>query len=198
MTSTPAPLRLTVEEYLRLEAKAEVHHEYVAGLMYAMSGGTLRHNMLVLNIATCLRPAATADGCRVFVNDVKVQAADDVFYYPDVVLACGALDDLAVYLREPCLIVEVTSASTRRTDCREKLQAYCAMPSLRAYLIVDQRRQWVEAHIRDAGGNWSRTELTGDEQVVLPCPRTTLSMRDIYEGVSLPAVGEPEPDEYDA
>lgn len=143
MTYLPGVVPLTVEEYLRFEEQSDVRHEYVAGTLYAMSGATLRHNRLLLNIATRLR-AVQGDRCSVFVNDVKVRAARDVFYYPDVVVACGALDDTAVFLSEPCLIVEVTSPSTRRIDRREKLLAYCDMPSLRAYLIVDQRRRWVK------------------------------------------------------
>ncbi len=198
MTHVPGMVPLTVEEYLRLEEQADVRHEYVAGAVYAMSGATLRHNLLLLNIARCLHAPAAAAGCNVFVNDVKVRTADDAFYYPDVVVACGVLDDQAVYLREPCLIVEVTSKSTRRTDRHEKLQAYCAMPSVRAYLIVDQRRRWVEAHVRGTDGVWVRTELSGDDTLALPCPATTLALREVYEGVSLPVVSEPEPWDYDA
>jgi Uma2 family endonuclease len=195
MTHLPGVIPLTVEEYLRLEEQSDIRHEYVAGVTYAMTGATLRHNRLLLNIATRLR-AVQGARCSVFVNDVKVRAAHDVFYYPDVVVACGELDDSAVFLSEPCLIVEVTSPSTRRIDRREKLLAYCDMPSLRAYLIVDQRRRWVEAHTRDADGVWVRAELTGDDELEVPCPATRLALRDIYEGVSLSAVGESEPEEY--
>ena len=198
MTHVPGMVSLTVEEYLRLEEQADVRHEYVAGAVYAMSGATLRHNLLILNIASRLRAPAAAAGCSVFVNDVKVRTADDRFYYPDVVVACGVLDDQAVYVREPCLIVEVTSKSTRRTDRHEKLSAYCVMSSVRAYLIVDQRRRWVEAHTRGTDGAWTRTELSGDDTLTLPCPASILALHDIYEGVSLPLVSEPEPWDYDA
>jgi Uma2 family endonuclease len=199
MRHAPDAGLMTVQEYLRREARgADVRHEYVAGVTYAMTGTTLRHNLLLLNIAARFREAAAAAGCHVFVNDVKVRAAADVFYYPDVLVACGELDDQAVYVKEPCCIVEVTSASTRRIDRREKLLAYLAMPSVQAYLIVDQRRTWVEAHLRGADGAWVRSELTAADRVIVPCIGYTLSIANVYEGVSLPAVGEPEPDEYDA
>ena len=197
MTPFHSVAPLSVEEYLRHEARSDVRHEYVAGVTYAMTGATLRHNRLLLNVATRLR-AAQGNHCSVFVNDVKVRAARDVFYYPDVVVACGALDETAVFLSEPCLIVEVTSPSTRRIDRREKLLAYREIASLRTYLIVDQRRVWVEAHTRDANGDWMQTELTADDGLTLNCPATRLSLRDVYEGVTLPAVGEPEPEEYEA
>ncbi len=189
---------MPVAEYLRREADGEVRHEYVAGVTYAMTGTTLRHNLLLMNVARRLSGPAAASGCHVFVNDVKVRAAADVFYYPDVVVACGPLDDQAVYVTAPCCIVEVLSASTRRLDRTEKLQAYRAMPTVRAYLMVEQRRQWVEAYVRGADGEWVRSELTAGDSVTLSCLGYTLAVADIYEGVSLPAVGEPEPDAYDA
>jgi Uma2 family endonuclease len=43
---------LTIEEYLTLEAMSPVRHEYVGGVVYAMTGTTMRHNAIVLNIAT--------------------------------------------------------------------------------------------------------------------------------------------------
>src|SRR5262245_60757253 len=105
MNHFPDMALLTVEEYLRLEEQSDVRHEYVAGVTYAMTGATLRHNRLLLNIATRLR-MVQGDECSVFVNDVKVRAAGDAFYYPDVIVARGALDDNAVFLTAPCLIVE--------------------------------------------------------------------------------------------
>lgn len=196
MAKSLAALRLSVEEYLEREARAEERHEYVDGVTYAMTGGTLRHSHLALNIAMALR-ALPASSCRVFVSDVKVRVAQDVFYYPDVVVACGVIDDAAVFLDAPCLVVEVMSSSSQRTDRREKLSAYTAMPSLRAYLIVDQRRQWIEAHVRDAEGAWQRAEYTGADQITLPCPVGVLSLHDVYAGVVLPSVHEPDPPTYE-
>ena len=189
---------LTVAEYLRLEADGEVRHEYVAGTTYAMTGATQRHSRLSLNIAMRLRERALASGCEVFLNDLKVRAADDVFYYPDVVVACGPLNDEAVFVEAPCCIVEVTSASTRRIDRREKLQAYLAMSSVNAYLIVDQRRHRMEAHLRDAHGAWDRLECTIGDSITLACIGYTLSLAHVYEGVSVSTVNEPEPEVYDA
>lgn len=200
----PAPSRdpdrlLTVEEYLRLEARAEVRHEYVAGATFAMTGGTVRHAKIIGNVFAQLRAAAAGGPCRVLVNDVKVRAAADVFYYPDVVVACGPVADTDVYLREPCLVVEVTSPGSESTDRREKLLAYRQIATLRAYLVVDQRRRRVEVHARDAaGGAWRHEQVAGDGAVELPCPAARLALDAVYAGVALPAVGEPEPAGYEA
>jgi Uma2 family endonuclease len=197
----PAPRErpLTVDEYLREEERAVVRHEYVAGATYAMTGTTARHNTIALNVYRRLHAAAADGPCRAFVSDVKVRAASDVFYYPDVVVTCAPVGDTDVYLREPCLVVEVTSPSTATIDRREKLLAYRQIPAVRAYLVVDQARRHVEVHARDgAVGEWTHATVAGDGVVAVPCPPTTLALDAIYEGVALPALGEPEPAAYPA
>ena len=45
--SSERKTRLTPEEYLALERKAEVRSEYLDGDMVAMSGGSREHNLIV-------------------------------------------------------------------------------------------------------------------------------------------------------
>jgi Uma2 family endonuclease len=188
--SDPRTRRLTVEEYLRREARARVRHEYVAGFVYAMTGATIRHNRIVRNVATRLHAAAGAGPCEVFVNDVKVRVGDDRFYYPDVLVNGVPVDDDDVYVGDPCLVVEVTSPSTRATDRREKLVAYQTLDALRTYLVVDHRRRRVEVHARDGSGAWGRAEVAGQGVVAVPRPTAELTLDEIYAGVALPTVGE--------
>jgi Uma2 family endonuclease len=193
----PIPSRpLTVEEYLRLEEASPERHEYVAGEVHAMTGASLRHNRIVGNIFGRLWAAARGGPCTPHVEAVKLRVADDVIYYPDVMVLCTPQDDDLV-AHAPCLVVEVTSPSTASTDRREKLANYRKIPSLRAYLIVDQRRRRVDHHWRDEVGDWWHVALAGDGEVSLPCPQVTLALDDIYEGVQ-PSVGEPEAVEYEA
>jgi len=179
--------RLTVEEYLRREARAQVRHEYVAGHVYAMTGATARHIKITLNIAMHLRTAAAGGACQVFVNDMKVRVDEDMLYYPDVVVACSGVDDDAVYVNDPCLVVEVTSPSTRATDRREKLLAYGRLASLQAYLIVDHRRRRVEWYVPGVEGLRLHAAITTQGEIDVPCPRTVVALDAIYAGVTLPA-----------
>lgn len=130
---------LTVEEYLALEESAPVKHEYVAGTIHAMVGTTKRHNQIAGNIFAHLWNRTRSGPCRVYASDVKVRV-EDVFYYPDVMVACDPADDDPLVEHNPCLIVEVTPPSTESTDRREKMFNYREIPSLKAYLIVDQNR----------------------------------------------------------
>lgn len=180
--ATP-PRHLTVEEYLDLEETSEVRHEYVGGNVFAMVGATKRHNRIITNILRKLADAADDASCRVYAEAVKLRVSEDVFYYPDVMVACEPDEDPLVEHR-PCLVVEVVSPKTEATDRREKLLAYRSMPGLQAYLIVAQERRWVEHHFRDANGNWRRNNLVEEGNVPLDCPpETLLAFEDVYRGI---------------
>jgi len=191
---------MTVEEYFRFEERSPIRHEYVAGEVYAMSGATSRHNLIAGGIFGVLLGAERSP-CRVYMNDMRVEAASDRYYYPDVAVVCTPMAELDLVARGPCAVVEVTSPSTARIDRGEKLDAYRRLPTLRAYLIVDHRRRRVERHSRDTqGGGWLREEIVGDAQtpIPVPCLDVDLTLDAIYRRVALPAVGEPETTEYDA
>ena len=64
---------LSVEDYLELEAKSPVKHDYVGGEVFALAGTMDRHNKLALNLVVNLWASARADGCRVFASDMKVR-----------------------------------------------------------------------------------------------------------------------------
>lgn len=186
MTRTDPRRLMTPEEYLAFEERSTRKHEYVAGVVYAMSGTTRRHGKIIGNIYR--RLWAVADGsCEVFFNDLKVRVDATTYYYPDVGVACGPEDDDADIIADPCLVVEVTSPSTRATDHREKLVAYRNVPTLSAYLIVAHTERRVERHWRDAAGAWQHESVTPESggRVAVPCPVAVLTLDEIYAGVSL-------------
>ncbi len=198
MTEPDARRSMTVDEYFLFEESSPLRHEYVAGEVYAMSGGTVRHSRISLNIATRLFSAAGDGPCQAVI-EVRLRAADDAYYYPDAMVVCGAISQEDIVIREPCVVIEVTSPSTARIDRGEKLAAYREIPSLRAYLIVDHRRRRVERHWReDASAAWMREEIVGDGSVAVPCLDAELTLDAIYHRVELTAIAEPEAVEYDA
>jgi len=190
----PAGHLMSLDEYLAFEEQSPVKHEYVAGEVYAMSGVTTRHNLINLNITRHLHQPARKRGCRVFAADVKLKAAADRIYYPDVIVACGKAAQVELIVEEPMLVVEITSPSTRASDRREKLDAYRRMPSLRMYMIVDQRRRHVFVYRRNVVAEWLRDEMHGEGEIPIPTLETELKMDHIYDDVPLPplAVGEGE------
>jgi Uma2 family endonuclease len=191
---------MTVEEYSQFEEESAIKHEYVAGDVYAMSGATARHNLIAGTVFARFFAAESGTACRVFMSDMRLEAADDKYYYPDVLVVCAGIAESDIVARKPCVVVEVTSPGSARIDRSEKLEAYRAIPSLRTYLIVDHRRRRVERHWRDTSGEWVRAEIAGDDEAAIPVPclDIDLTLDAIYRRVDLPAVGEPDADEYDA
>ena len=172
----------SVEDYLEMEKTATVRHEYVAGEIFAMTGATRRHNRIAGNVYRRLADAAAGGPCRVYMETVKLRV-EEVFYYPDVMVARGEEPDDPYYEDGPCLVAEVLSPKTETTDRREKLAAYRRIPNLKAYLILDQDRARIERHFRNDEGVWQRADLLDEGSFTVPCPETSLSLAEIHEGL---------------
>ena len=174
---------LTVEDYLAGEAASEIRHEYIDGQVYAMTGASDRHGLIVNALAFALTPAARRKGCQLFTSDMKVRlgiGGQTLFYYPDLLLSCDKTDRDAYFRRSPCLIVEVLSESTERIDRREKLLACQTLPSLREYLLVAQDRMRVELFRR--AKDW-RVERYESGELRLECVSASVRVAEIYADV---------------
>ncbi len=184
MAESAVPHRpISVREYLDQEEAATIRHEYVSGTIHAQAGATRRHNIIAGNVFGSLWAAARGSSCRVFQNDMKLRVADDIFYYPDVMVACEPEGQDPIYEDSPCLVVEVVSPNTATIDRREKLNAYRKVSTLKAYLIVDQEKKQIERHWRDGDGLWWEAALVGTGEIPIPCPETRISLEEIYEGL---------------
>jgi len=182
---------MSVEEYFDFEERSPVRHEYVEGEVYAMSGVTRRHNDIAGNIYIRLRGAARRGPCRVHMSDVRLRIGG-IFYYPDVMAACGPEPADERIEDAPCIVVEVLSFSTEKIDRREKLMTYKRLRSLGAYLIVDQEQRRVDRYWCE-GAVWRREAITDTGSVPIPCAALggiALTLDEIYEGVRLPTPEE--------
>jgi Uma2 family endonuclease len=181
------PRRLTVEEYLELDDEDGVRYEYVAGQIFAMSSPLIRHEVIVANLLVHFQNQLRGGPCRAWVSNAKVRLQvnrEDIFYIPDVMVACSPLTDKVLdgrYLTDPCVVVEVLSASTEAIDRREKALNYRYLPSLEEYLLVAQRSVEVTVFRRSEG--WSPWVLTAPEDVFESrAVEVKVALADIYEG----------------
>jgi Uma2 family endonuclease len=176
---------LSIAEYLTLEERSTVKHEYAAGQVFAMAGASERHNRIAMNIAAHLHQATRNSACATFLSDMRLRV-DQVIYYPAVMVSCD-LTDLDPFMKShPCLVVEVLSSSTERIDRGEKLYNYQRIGALQAYVLVAQDTVRVDVH-RRAGNNWifeSYADLGAS--IKLDCPETTLALAEIYERIGFP------------
>jgi Uma2 family endonuclease len=146
----PLPLHsYSYQDYLAIEEHSLVRHEFVAGEIYAMAGGTPEHAALAASVLRLLGNALPP-ACRAYSSDLRVRIqASDVTCYPDASIICGALavsaqDPLAA--TNPVLIVEVTSASTESYDRGAKLEQYKLLPSIQEVLIVSHQARQLSLH----------------------------------------------------
>ena len=134
---------VTFEEFLAGEREGAQRHEWTAGEVFAMAGGSERHDLMTGLVYEALAPAARRRGCRPFQQNRLVRLGDAA-YYPDVVVVCPGRAPDRLFERDLSLVVEVLSASTARVDRTEKAAAYSRAPSFQAYVLVDPERRRIE------------------------------------------------------
>lgn len=172
-------------EYLALEARSPVRHEYVAGEIFAMTGASIRHNIIALNLATALRTHLRGTPCRTLMEGVKLRLKKErSYFYPDVMVTCEArlleLDANTQIVEDPVLLIEVLSPTTEGIDRREKLRAYRTLPSLKEYALVSQDECRVDLYRRRGDIGWDIINFEPGDQVELASVELILPIADIY------------------
>lgn len=187
MSSLAAQTMLTPEEYIASERKATLKSEYLNGEILAMSGASLAHTRITLDIATELNIQMRGRECEVITNDMRVKTGPKgAYFYPDVVVFCGEPqfeDNVFDTLLNPIIVVEVLSPTTEAYDKGEKFAHYQELMSLREYILVSQNRIRVEHH-RLVKTQWVQTEFYKQEDVMpLVSIGCELRLQDIYRRV---------------
>jgi Uma2 family endonuclease len=161
MVANSDRLFMPPEAYLDWEEQQSWKHEYLNGEAYAMTGGTLSHNALAINLTTLLLPHLRGKGCKVFMADAKIQVTErGPFFYPDVVVTCDERDLKAQrVICYPCLVIEVLSSSTEGFDRGEKFKQYRRLETLKEYVLINAKTMGVECFRLNAQSKW---ELTAD------------------------------------
>jgi Uma2 family endonuclease len=170
-------------DYLETEEISGVRHEFYAGEIYAMAGGTPEHAAMAAAITATLVRQLEGTGCRAYSSDLRVRVlATGLATYPDVTVISGpsARDpESATHVTNPKLVVEVLSPGTEDYDRSEKLEHYKQVSSLSAVVLVDHRSQLVELWARNGDG-WSYARFGAGEQVPLHAIHCTLAVDAVY------------------
>jgi Uma2 family endonuclease len=188
MTASPQSHHdYTFADYLALERDSEIKHEFDAGEILAMSGGTSRHSALIASVVTALRNTRSA-GCIIFTSDMRVRIlATGRATYPDVSMVCGPLeydpDDAdRTTITNPSLLVEVLSVTTEKGDRGNKWMHYQRIPSLQEYVLVSQEPR-IEVYRRMPSGSWEYLEAS--EGILTLATGPTLDFSMLYDGLPL-------------
>lgn len=189
--------RMNPQEYLEWEEQQPIKYEYVNGFVFAMTGGTLPHNDIALNLASALKTHLRDKGCKVQMVDVKLGVSKSgPFHYPDVMVSCDSRDKAArLVMYYPCLIIEVLSPSTEGFDRGDKFKHYRRIKTLKEYVLISQEKMSVECYRLNERSQWELTPYSVDESTTegteIEVYFTSVDFRCpislIYENVELPA-----------
>lgn len=195
MTAAEKLNLVSVEEYLAGERNSTVKHEYLGGMVYAMAGGSNRHNTIAGNVFAALHRLLRGKKCRPFNSDTKIRVRLPTqwrFYYPDASVVCRPNPPDDSFQDEPVVIVEVMSEATRRIDEGEKKDAYLSIPSLSAYVLLEQDTPAAIVYHRTEQGFRREVYRGPTVSIALSEVDVELPLADVYDGVELSA--EPDSD----
>ncbi len=176
----------SLEEYIKLDEKGTIRHEFFKGKLIPMPGESLLHNSICLLIYRLLFQSLPLNLFKIYVESVKVKIeGEDKYVYPDItVIKNQSSKDLPhkdYIIYEPLVIAEVLSDSTRKYDLTDKFILYQKISSLKYYLAIEPEKKLAFFFEKNEEGEWSAktfTELT--EAISLPIFQTQITLADIY------------------
>ena len=190
MCMSATPRTMSIADYLVLDEESDEKFELLSGVVVAMSGAAPRDNAICVNTSALLRAALADSPCVVLDQGQRVHIESTGSYlYPDVTVACEPrfTDERPPSLRNPRLVVEVLSPSTRDHDMGAKLGHYRSLPGLQEVLMVEPDRRFASHYQRLESGQWLITDVT-EGAVELPSLSVSLPMDELYAKVdALPA-----------
>jgi Uma2 family endonuclease len=176
---------VSVEDYLASELDSPIRREYVDGYVYAMAGGRNSHSRIKMNTTVAVGRRLLGRPCQPFNSDTKIRIRLKRrvrFYYPDLSVVCESNPGHETFQDKPAVLFEVLSRSTRRIDEGEKKDAYLTIPSLGAYVLIEQSRPRVVVYRRSTGFT---PEVYEGLDAVLPLPEIEIEvpLSEIYASV---------------
>lgn len=189
MSAVPATKYITAEEYLLQEETASEKHEYFGGEVFAMSGGSINHNTISVNLISEINAFLKGKNCRVFNSDQKIHIqSNGLFTYPDASIVCNEikrLDNRNDIIINPIVIIEVLSPGTASYDRGQKFKLYRDIPSLQEYILISSTEILLEQYSKQSEHFWSFRETKENasllyiETIGFSCP-----MAEVYRDVS--------------
>lgn len=174
-TAAPHPdTRLTYDDFLLLPDDGK-RHEIIDGEHYVTPSPNVRHQRLVLRLATTIQAHVDA---HPGVGQVFIAPLDVVLSLNDVVepdLLFVAADQSGVLTEKnvqgpPALVVEVLSKGTRKKDAQIKRRLF-DRTGVREYWLVDPELDLVQVFRRSDVGKLVRVEeTTAEDDGVLTTP----------------------------
>jgi len=177
------PKNMTADAFLTWAAQQsggryELHH----GEVVAMSPERVAHASVKAEIWLMLRNAIANEGrpCQTYVDGVTVRVDDSTIYEPDALVRCGEpIDEDALEISDPVIVVEVVSPSTQAIDSGAKLSPYFRLPSVRHYLVASAKDRRLIHHARGEGETIA-TRILVSGPLVLDPPGIRIQVEEAF------------------
>ena len=157
----------TIDEFFLWQERQGSRFELVDGFPHKlMKGARNVHNDIVINVLSELRNQLRTSGCNPFPGECSVETLPGQIRRPDIGVECGPRDPNAYIAKNPCLIAEVLSPSTRDFDTYGKLNEYKRIEPLKYILIIEPNSPEILVWSKDIGGEWSSAAFDNLNDVI--------------------------------
>ncbi len=187
---------MTVDAYHELERLSpERKYEYIDGVAYLMSGGSVAHDRINRNIGYALDLRLSTGPCTAFGVDVQVligvrSNGKPHYVYPDATISCNAEDKRPdnTLIESPRVVIEVLSPGTEAKDRGVKFDAYQRCPTILTIVLVSQFAQHVElwqrnAHDPDNPQAWYLHQYRPGDLIELACIGIHIPIEEFYRSL---------------
>ena len=179
---------ISEDEYLEIERNSEIKHEYFDGEIFAMSGASEAHNLIVANVIITLGSQLKKKPCRVYPSDMRLKIERTTLYtYPDAMIVCGERkfgDKEKDMLLNPDVIIEVLSDSTENYDRGKKFEHYRQIASLKEYVLISQHERKIEKFMKTEDRRWVLDETDEENpEIILESVGCALNLDEVYDKV---------------
>ena len=184
----PQPIpQMSLDQFTEWVLTQDRKYEYYKGEVfdvYAMAGAKADHNRIAGNVFAALHTTLKGKPCEPFIADMMVRVeADNVGYYPDVMVTCSEEDRTRESFKtDPLLIVEVLSSSTAAYDRGKKFASYRKIASLQHVVFIDPEVNSIDHFQRD-GDRWTLLP-SGEEGLSFTEIECQIAKVDIFAGVT--------------
>ena len=188
VVQTP-PRHYSTEEYFALEETTEYRNEYHDGEIIPMTGGSINHNQIIVNLIIALSLVLREQNYNVYANDLRLWIPRYREYtYPDVLI----IKDEPVFeerrsdtVVNPSIIFEVLSKSTSSRDRGDKFTYYRSISEFQEYILIDQYQVHIEQFSKTPEGNWLLSESDAEDGILnLVSAKCQIPHRQISERVN--------------
>jgi Uma2 family endonuclease len=144
--------RYTVEQFLAWMRIRPERFELHGDRIVCMSGTKKEHREAVRALDEEIQKRKRT-GCHVDIADaIKATTGTSPYYFPDLIMVCGPpeyedVDGIDV-LKNPCVVIEVLSRTTRKADESFKLESHFGLPSVKLVVLVDTDAVTAALHAR--------------------------------------------------